>query len=229
VAYEPAESPELIIDTARERIEDAGRRVAALSRAFPAARERAAEAAAGWAVWISGRPGSGKTTVTSGVCQKLAALGTAVTVLDAAEFADFIVPGGPFTAAQREIAMRAVVEAARRLHDLGAAVVIDGTTRMADGGRVAREVIDVFAQVELACPPDVCRTRERAVRWQLFACPGVARPMAAPELGLDYEPAAHPDLVLFTDVLAPRTAAEEVVRLVERLERSARGRRQSCA
>jgi hypothetical protein len=53
--------------------------------------------------------------------------------------------------------------------------------------------------------------------------------MAAPELGLDYEPAAHPDLVLFTDVLAPRTAAEEVVRLVERLERSARGRRQSCA
>ena len=229
VPYEPAESPELVIDTTRESVEEAGRRVAALVGAFPTGRGPAVQDAGGWAVWISGRPGSGKTTVTSGVCERLAALGTPITVLDAAEFADFIVPGGPRTRSQREISMRAVVEAARRLHDLGAAVVIDGTTRVADGGRVAREVIDVFAQVELACPPDVCRMRERAVRWQLVACPSLARPMTAPDLGLDYEPATCPDLVLFTDVLAPRTAADEVVRLVERLERCARKRRRSCA
>ena len=228
VPYEPATSPELTIDTTQESVESAGARVAALAHTLgrrPAGRK----AAGGWTVWISGRPGSGKTTVTSGLCERLSARGTCVTVLDAAEFADFVAPGGVRSRAQREIVTRAIVEAARLLHDAGATVVVDGAAPLGDGGRLAREVIEAFAQVELVCPPEVCRTRERAVRWHLVACPGAARPMAAPDLALDYEPAARPDLVLYTDVLDHWAAAEEVLRLVGRLERAARERTRPCA
>lgn len=168
--------------------------------------------------------------MTSCVWERLNAHGTDVTMLDAEEFLEFIVPRGRLTGSESEIAMRAVVEAARRLHGLGAAVIVDGTTRLGDGGRLAREVIEPFAQVELVCPPEICRTRERAVRWRLVACPTASRPMARPDLGLDYVSPARPDLLVFTDVLDPATAAEEVVRLVDRLRWVARtGRGQPCA
>ena len=230
VAYEPALAPELTIDTTQESVESAGARVAALARSF--GRNDAvgwASGASGWALWISGRPGSGKTTLTSAVCERLSGMGTPATVVDAGVFADFIGPGGPLTDAQRDIAMRAVVEVARRLHDLGMAVIIDGTTRLGDGGRLARELIDVFAQVELVCPPEICRMRERAVRWQLVACPSSARPTAGPDLGLGYESTTCPDLMVFTDVVDERVAAAEILYVVERLERSARHRRRPCA
>jgi hypothetical protein len=53
--------------------------------------------------------------------------------------------------------------------------------------------------------------------------------MAAPDLGLDYESALSPDLMLHTDVVDAWTAADEVLHLVDRLERAARKRRLPCA
>ncbi len=228
VPYEPATAPELTIDTTRESVERAGARVADLARTL-GRRAAAPGRVGGWAVWISGRPGSGKTTVASGLCERLSTRGVRATVLDAAEIAEFIAAGGAPARPGREIATRAIVEAARLLNDAGVPVVIDGASGLGDGGPLAREAIDAFAQVELACPPDVCRTRERAVRWHLVARPGTSRPMTAPDLGLDYEPAAKLDLVLYTDVLDHWAAAEEVLRLVDRLERAARERRRPCA
>lgn len=213
VPYEPATSPELTIDTPRETVDSAAARVVALARTLK--RPVATAGDDGWAVWVSGRPGSGKTTIASGLCERLSARGVAVTVLDAAECAAFIVPGG--ASRQREIVARAIVETVRLLSDKGVPVVVDGTASLGDAARLAREVVDVFAQVELVCPPDVCRMRERAVRWNLGGCPGGTRPMAPPDLGLDYEPALRPDLVLYTDVVDPCSAAQEIVRLVERL------------
>jgi adenylylsulfate kinase len=226
VPYEPAVAPEIAIDTTRETVTAAGARVAALARAF-ARRVLPPSTGGGWTLWISGRPGSGKTTVVSGLCERLGGRGVSVTVLDPIEYAGAIVPKAARSRAQREIVARAIVETAKRLSDGGGAVVVDGAPPLRDAGSLARERIGSFAQVELACAPDVCRTRERAVRWNLVPCPGGQRPMAPPDLGLDYEPAVCPDLILYTDALDEGMAADEVVRLVDRLERAARERRRS--
>ena len=228
VPYEPAVAPEITIDTTRETVDAAGARVAALARAFTR-RVLPPSTGDGWTLWISGRPGSGKTTVVSGLCERLDGRGASVMVLDPIEYARAIVPKTALSRAQREIVARAIVETAKRLSDGGVAVVIDGAPPLRDAGSLAREHIGSFAQVELACAPDICRTRERAVRWNLVPCPGGQRPMAPPDLGLDYEPAVCPDLILYTDALDEGTAADEVVRLVDRLERAARERRRSCA
>jgi adenylylsulfate kinase len=229
VAYEAALAPELTIDTTAEAIDAAAARVADLARALRAEQTQAPPTVDGFAVWISGRPGSGKTTVVSGVCERLHGRGVPVVVLDAAEFviarADARVP----SRLEREIATRAIVQTARLLTDAGRAVIIDGAPPFRDTARLARELLDNFAEIELVCPPEICRTRERAVRWNLVPCPGIARPFATPDLGLDYEPAATPDLLLFTDVLDEATAAAEVLAVIARLERDARERRRSCA
>jgi adenylylsulfate kinase-like enzyme len=130
---------------------------------------------------------------------------------------------------QRQMVTRAIALAARLLIDAGLAVIVDGAAPVPEVDRLARELIEEFGQVELVCPVDVCRTRERAVRWNLVPCPGATRPATAPDLGLDYDGPVHPDLILYTDLIDYRTAAEEVVRLVERLEQAARRRRLPCA
>jgi adenylylsulfate kinase len=228
VAYEEATSPELVIDTTRESVESAGARIAALARTFTP-RPVGAAPADGWAVWVSGRPGSGKTTVVSGVCERLGERGVRVAVLEVAELTALIAACVSPSRLQREMVTRAIVVAARLLIDAGLAVIVDGAAPVPDVDRLAREMIDEFGQVELVCPIDVCRTRERAVRWNLVPCPGVSSPMAAPDLGLDYDAPIHPDLILYTDAIDHRTAADEVVRLVDRLERAARRRRLPCA
>ena len=183
----------------------------------------------GWAMWLSGRPGSGKTTLTSALCERLTADGTAVVVLDPGEFSNAIVPGATPSRRQREIVTRAIIETARRLSAAGVAVIVDGAAPRPDVGCLAREIIVNFAQIELVCRPDLGRTRERAVRWNLVPCPGARRPLEAPDLGLGYESAVAPDLTLYTDVLDERTAAEEAWRLVESLRRAAQERSRSCA
>jgi adenylylsulfate kinase-like enzyme len=209
-------------------LETAGARVAALARQFPR-RTWGPARTEGWTVWLSGRPGSGKTTLTSALCERLAARGAAVVVLDPGEFASAIVPLGAPTPRERDVVTRAIVESARRLSGAGVAVIVDGAAPCRDAGCLARGVLEDFVQVELACEPELCRTRERAVRWNLVPCPGATRPMAAPELGLAYESAVAPDLILYTDVLDERMATEEIWRLVECLRRAAQERSRSCA
>ena len=228
VAYEEALSPELTIDTTKETVESAGELVAALARTF-AHHPVPSAPAEGWVVWVSGRPGSGKTTVVSSVCERLSGRGVPVAVLEVAQFTTLIAPTPAPSRMERQMVTRAVVFAARLLVDAGVAVIIDGAAPVPDVDRLARELIDEFGQVELVCPVDVCRSRERAVRWNLVPCPGMARPLATPDLGLDYDTPVHPDLILYTDLIDHRTAAEEVVRLVERLEQAARRRRLPCA
>lgn len=220
VPYEPATAPELSIDTTRETVDGAGQRVAALARALPRRQPPPSRVGAAWTVWITGRPGSGKTTIAGAVGTRVAAHGVAVTVLDTREVSAAIVPDGCLAEQQRAIVTGATVLAATLLNDAGVSVIVDGPAPAPGGSRRARERLAMFAEVELVCPPDVCRTRERAVRWNIVPCPGPTRPMAGPELGLDYEPPAAPDLTVNTGALDPSAAADAVMALIARLERA---------
>jgi adenylylsulfate kinase len=228
VPYEPAIAPELTIDTTRETVDDGAVRVTALARKI-ARPTNPASYDDGWAVWISGRPGSGKTTVVAAVRERLHRRGVWATVLEPSQIAAAIATAGLVTARECEIAARASVQAAKLLSDAGVAVIIDAAASFAHVEAIARELIGDFGQVELECPPELGRTRERAARWKLGPTPSRSCVAAVPDLGLAYEPARRPDLVLYTDLIDEKTAADEVLRLVDRLQRVARERRRSCA
>jgi adenylylsulfate kinase len=228
IPYEPAITPELTIDTTVESVESAAARVAALGRTFA---RRSCDPSRGeaWTLWVTGRPGSGKTTVVSSVGERLRVSGRPLMILEAAAFSTFIAPEGCVAPKCRAIVAGAIVLSAKLLSDAGIAVIIDGVSPVRGGHQLARDVLTRFAVVELACPPDISRARERAVRWNLVPCPAVVTSGAIPDLGLDYEPPVAPDLTLCTDVLDERTTTEEIVRLVDRLERAALERSRPCA
>jgi adenylylsulfate kinase len=163
-------------------------------------------------VWITGLPGSGKTTIASRVAEALTNRGVAVQVLDLTDVRAFLAHGAPTPLAE-DIAHRVLVYAAKRLTDAGVAVVVDASAPARLWRDLARALIERFAEVQLICPAPVCATRERAVRWRLVGCSQQIPPR---------HPIGGPDITIHTNVEDPWSAVERVLQLAARLQANER-------
>lgn len=218
--YEPALAPELTIDTATESVSAGAAKIVALADRLAAGSSDPARPDTAWAIWIAGRPGSGKTTIARQVAKALTAREVTARIVDASAIRPLVPP--VVSASREDLVHRAVVCLAKLLVDAGIAVVVDATAPQRRWRDLARALIPRFAEVQLVCPPAICAERERAARWNL----GATRPEAgrAPsdvelEWVVDYEPALRPELTIFTDVQDRVTAVREVLFVVDRLHR----------
>ena len=224
--YEPALRPELTVDTRQEPREGAVRKIVELVRklAGPTARRQDTRAPA-WAIWVTGLPGSGKTTLSRKVAEALAARSTNVRVLEFAEFRRSLLDDEAESDATREIVHRALAYTAKLLAEAGVPVIVDATAPRRAWRRLARQLITHFAEVQLVCPDDVCGERERAARWRLGSHPwppAVPRPVPAPDMVIGYEASLAPELALHTDHDFS-VNVDAFLRLAERLQRAAIG------
>src|SRR5262249_10483294 len=94
VPYERALAPELIVDTTVEDARAAAERVAALALSRGPAL-RPPTAGGGAVLWLTGPPGSGKTTLASQLAERLAGEGAPVTMLEWAALRDLVLGGVP--------------------------------------------------------------------------------------------------------------------------------------
>jgi adenylylsulfate kinase len=220
--YEPPLAPELVIDSVSESVADAAARIVDLAgRVASGSPPAASPRAKSWAIWITGRPGSGKTTLAERLAKALAARGIVMRVLDLPSARRLLLPDRAGSELDHEIVYRAIAYTGKLLTEAGVAVIIDATAPRRVWREAARELIPYFAEVQLICPSDLCAERERAARWHLggessAAAPGIP---SVPDLVLDYEESLRPELVLRTDVQDSGTAARQVLVLIQRLRR----------
>jgi adenylylsulfate kinase len=216
VPCERAELPDLVVDTAAEDVATAADRIAALGRMLGTPRPRR-RPYGGAVIWITGPPGSGKTTLTSRLAEALAMEGIGVTVLEWAALCTLVFGGGSGHEAADDIAHRALAYTAKLLADEGLTVLVDATAPQRAWRALAREITATFAEVQLVCPPEICQDRERAVRWGRRPCPhhgGVALDVAP-----EYQYSLSPDLLLDTAARSEWAAGEDLLRLARRLLR----------
>jgi adenylylsulfate kinase len=222
VPYEEATDPELLVNTVAESPEEAAARIAALATdlARNAGGHRRRPARPAWALWITGLPGSGKTTLASAVAEALARRGLSARLLALDQLRDFVVPAEAHSSAADEVAYRALVCAAKLLSEAGIAVIIDATAPRRRWRELARDLIAPYAEVQLICPPEVCDTRERAGRWTpaTWVCATRSSATRAPDIVLDYEVSLNPDLIVHTNLTTVWSATDEIVMLAHRLQ-----------
>jgi adenylylsulfate kinase len=224
--YETSFHPELTIETQLEPPGTATQKIVALARQLAQKSGPGTHAGvAGWAIWISGLPGSGKTTLAWGAARSLAAHYVNVRVLEFVDVRRILLAQYPESDTTEDIVHRALAYTAKLLTDVGVPVIVDATSPRRAWRELARELILRFAEVQLVCSRDICIERERAMRWGL----GVQRPAVGsyrppvdvPDIVMHYEHSLCPELILHTDAQDSWRTIEEVLRLALSLHRTA--------
>lgn len=178
-----------------------------------------------WAIWVTGPPGSGKTTLARRVAAALEARGTRVRVLELDEIRKALTPEPTYSPAEREVVYRALAYMAKLLTEAGVPVLVDATAHRRTWRELARELIPAFGEVQLLCPLDVCRERERTrpsghAPRRIYARGG--QPGATvPGVDVAYEPSPDAEVVVETDRETLEAAVERIVALAGRLARRA--------
>ena len=148
---------------------------------------------AGFAVWVTGLPASGKSTVTAALVRELSSRGIDAAVLESDALRAVLTPRPTYSDDERDTFYRSLVYIGALLVRHGVPVIFDATANRRAYRAAGREAIDRFVEVYVDTPLETCRARDpkgiyqQAAKGQASTVPGVqAR----------YEPPEAPDLVL---------------------------------
>jgi adenylylsulfate kinase len=161
----------------------------------------------GIAIWITGLPGSGKSTVAD----ELKKAYPEFTILRMDELRKIVTPEPTYSESERDLVYRSLVYLAKTLTGLGHDVIIDATGNLRRWRELARELISRYIEVYLRCPIDICIQREKK-RLETHAAPkDIYQKGAAgwpvPGIKAPYEEPQNPEILIDTDT----TSSEDII------------------
>ncbi len=153
----------------------------------------------GIAIWITGLPGSGKSTVAD----SLKKAHPEFIILRMDEMRKIVTPEPTYSESEREIVYRSLVYLAKTLTELGHDVIIDSTGNLRRWRELARQLISRYVEVYIRCPIELCIEREKQ-RLEAHEAPeDIYKKGAAgwpvPGMVVPYEEPMNPEIVMDTD------------------------------
>ena len=173
----------------------------------------AIERSEAFAVWITGLPASGKSTLARTLSAQLASRGIDVAVLESDELRRVFTPEPRYDEKERAAFYRQMVYVGALLVRHGVPVIFDATANRRVWREEARRAIPRFVEVYVNSPLDVCMARDPKGIYRM------ARERMASEVpGLQaaYEPPERPEIEVRGDGEAPEAAERVVSELIEK-------------
>jgi adenylylsulfate kinase len=165
-----------------------------------------------FAVWLTGRPASGKSAIARQLLEQLHARGIDAALLESDVLRTQITPYARYDEAERELFYETLAELGTFLYGKGRAVVFDATANRRAYRDRARRRIARFAEVFVDCPLEVCEARDPK---GLYRRARQGASSTLPGLQADYEAPPSPELVVRGDAGTPAGAARAIVALLE--------------
>lgn len=169
--------------------------------------------ASGWAVWITGLPASGKSTVARALEERLRGLGVGVQILESDAVRRVLTPRPTYSPEERETFYSALVYIGVLLTQNGVNVIFDATANRRRWRVAARDRIERFLEVYIRCPLEVCRERDPKGIYRKAAAGGATHVPGAQE---EYEEPLNPDVELDCLRDSPEASAEKIVEAMRR-------------
>jgi len=166
------------------------------------------ESPPGFAIWLTGLPSSGKTTVAHALACLLSQRSIPVQLLDSDELRKELTPNPSYSPEEREWFYGVIVFLAGLLTDNGVNVLIAATAPRRTYRQAARARIRRFAEAYLICSPEVCRSRDPKGLWRMAEEGKIG---ALPGGGAPYEPPESPEVLADTARFSAEEAAKEIL------------------
>lgn len=165
-----------------------------------------------FAIWFTGLPASGKSTIVSVLKPQLEGLGLTVEVLESDEVRRVITPMPTYSEAERDLFYRALAFTGQKLVEHGVTVIFDATANRRAYREYAKSVISRFIEISVECPLAICMERDRKGTYRKgqqgdsHTVPGLQSPYEAP---------ITPDLRIDSTTTPSGDAARQVCEFVK--------------
>ena len=164
-----------------------------------------------WAVWLTGPPASGKSTVARALSDALRSRGVRAVVFESDALRAILTPDATYEPGERGRFYAEVADLAALLVGQGVPVIVDATAPRRAHRERLRDAVRDFLEVLVATPREICERRDPK---GLYAR---ARGGDAPHLpGATeaYEPPANPGVVV-SGTAPPEESAQTILRALE--------------
>lgn len=165
-------------------------------------------------LWFTGLPGSGKTTLSRLIEDRLRALGEKVEVLDGDEIRTGLCQDLGFSKADRDENIRRIGLVSELLSRNGIVAIVAAVSPYRAARNKVRSHTSRFVEIHVACPLPVLKERDpkglyrRAASGQLAHLTGIDDP---------YEPPEAPEIVVDTSRQTVAESAEDIWAALEEL------------
>jgi adenylylsulfate kinase len=162
----------------------------------------------GFVIWLTGLPGSGKTTVARVLRQQLQERGVVTAHLESDHLRTIFTPKPDYSQAERDWFYSILVFLGTLLSVHGVDVLIDATANLRKYRDDMRAAITPFAEIYIRCPLEVCIERDpkgiyaAAYRGKTKTVPGLQEPYEEPE---------HPEFIVDSNLIPAERAAQEIL------------------
>ena len=170
----------------------------------------------GWAIWITGLPGSGKSVVARTLMQRLSKEGIQSQIISSDQLRSILTPDPVYSEDERDMVYRTIVFVVEILIQNGVNVIIDATGNKRKYRDDCRAKVKRFFEVYLRCPLETCIERESS-RQETYMAPKdiyvkakTSEHSTVPGLGEPYEAPKAPEVLVDSNILSP----EEIVRII---------------
>jgi adenylylsulfate kinase len=166
-----------------------------------------------FAVWITGLPASGKSTLTAELVRQLSEAGINAAVLESDALRKVFSSESSYGDQEREYFYSSLCFIGRVLTEHGICVVFDATANLRSFRARARQQIPRFIEIFVECPLETCIDRDPK---GIYRKAREGQTTNVPGLQTLYEPPLEPDIVVRGDEENPEEAARRIIDLLVR-------------
>lgn len=168
----------------------------------------------GFAIWLTGLPSSGKSTLANLLAEKLNKLEIEIKILDSDELRKILTPKPTYSLEERDWFYKVLAHIGHLLTEAGVNVIFAATATKRSYRTKARKLIKNFLEVYVKCPLETCRKRDTK---GLYAKAKTGQTTTVPGLQDSYEVPEKPEVVVETNRYPPDECVKKIIAELKKL------------